>query len=542
VSNLGNQDDWAVVPSRGAIGNARLRAELVELAQLGLDAVDATGCVIAYGDRLEQGLVQAPLAPPPWADLEAAILKLKPAHSALSAGNKFAILRIEAADFVSNQKNAALFANRFKLLAAMATDDSAWTAVGLLLDFRRDGTALEAQLKLLSRLAMAIVARAVHVASRDFWRERAMSTAAGAASAKQTTSAIETDRRWVEQALRKVTRLEPRRRLEGFGETAAELGRCDAWIIALIDNNVLTVERYFGLQAVPPLDHGSALAESFRRQSVIVRESPGQRTKIYREDRLFADAGFAAYLCAPLQTGAIALAARKTIDWAARNRIEAFVNALAPTAKAWALEAELVRQRGLIRNLTLRLLSAGDLERARISRDLHDDHAQLLSAARIALSARRGDATKLLEELEKRLRTRLLALRPPALGRHSLEQAIAFELRRLEAAGIGARFVAPEGVAPLARPIEQVCYQIVREAVSNIIRHAGAGQVEVGLERTGKCAKLTISDDGRGVGKNQGGAGLRGLAERVELLGGRCSLESRPGLTRLVAEIPEFGQ
>jgi len=60
VSNLGNQDDWAVVPSRGAIGDARLRAELLELAQLGLDAVDATSCVIAYGDRLDKALVQAP--------------------------------------------------------------------------------------------------------------------------------------------------------------------------------------------------------------------------------------------------------------------------------------------------------------------------------------------------------------------------------------------------------------------------------------------------------------------------------------------------
>ena len=541
MSNLGNQDDWAVVLSRGAIGDARLRAELLELAQLGLDAVDAASCVIAYGDRLDKALVQAPLTPPAWADLESAISRLKP-HSQSNGGDKLVILRIDAADFVSNQKNAALFANRFRLLTAIATDESVWTVVGLLLDLRRDGTALESQLKLLSRLALGTVARAVHVASRDFWRERAMSMAAGAASAKQTSSAIETDRRWVEQALQKVSKLEPRRRLEGFGEIAAELGRCDAWIIALMEHNVLTVQRHFGLRDVPPLDHGSALAESFRRRCVIVRESPGQRARIYREDRLFAEAGFASYLCAPLHTGAIVLASRKSIDRAARNRIEAFVNAIAPIAKVWTLEAELVRQRGLIRNLTLRLLSAGDIERARISRDLHDDHAQLLSAARIALTARRKEAAKLLEELENRLRARLMALRPPALGRHSLEEAIAFELGRLEAAGIKTRFVAQEGVASLARPLQQACYQIAREAVSNIIRHAGAGQVEVGLERTGKCARLTISDDGRGVGDNGNGAGLRGLAERVELLGGRCSLESRPGLTRLVAEIPEIGQ
>ena len=542
MSNLSNRNDWGVAAPSDAIYDSRLRAELFELAQLGLDATDAACCVIAYGNGVEQILVQAPTPSPPWADLEGAILRLKAMPCAPGAGDKFLITRIDAADFLSNHKNAALFANRFKLLTALACDDSTWTAVGLLLDFSHDGILSEAQLKLLSRHTAAIIGRADHAALRDFWRERATTTAACAASAKQTTSAIESDRRSVEDAVRKVTRLAPGRRLDGFGEAAAELGRCDAWILARIDNNVLTVERFFGLPSVPPLDHGGALAESFRRQSVIVRESPGLRGRIYREDRLFADAGFASYICAPLPTGAIALAARKPIDAAARNRIEAFVQAIAPIAKSWALEAEIARQRGLIRNLTLRLLSAGDLERARISRDLHDDHAQLLSAARIALSARRADATRLLEDLEKRLRKRLLALRPPALGRRSLEQAIAFELRRLEAAGIGTRLIVPEGVASLARPIEQVCYQIVREAVSNIIRHAGAEHVEVGIERTGRCAKLTISDDGRGVGKNQNGTGLRGLAERVELLGGRCSLESKRGLTRLVAEIPELAQ
>jgi len=540
VSNLSNHGDWSLVPSQGAIVDSRLPTALVELAQLGLDAADAAGCVIAYGDGLEQGMVQAPLAPPPWVDLEGVIFRMKPASLASNGGNDFSIIRIEATDFVSNQKHAPIYASRFKLLVGRATEDSTWTAVGVLLDVRRDETALTAQLKLLSRLATAVVTRAAHVASRDFWRERAAAMAADTASARQRLSTIEGAQRRVEQALQKVLRLEPRRRLDGIAETAAELAGCDAWIIALANNNTLAVDRYFGLPTVPTLDHGSVLAECFRRQTVIVRESPAKRARVYREDGMFAEAGFAAYLCAPLYRGAIALAARKSIDLRARSRIEAFVNALAPTAKAWALEDESANQRGLIRNLTLRLISAGDLERARISRDLHDDHAQLLSAARIALSSRRSEATKLLAKLEKRLRSRLMELRPAALGRRSLEQAIEFELRRLEAAGIDARFVSPKRNPSLARPVEQVCYHIVREAVSNIIRHAGAGQVEIGLERTGRSAKLTISDNGRGVGKKRGGAGLHGLAERVEFLGGRCSLESKPGRTRLIADIPEI--
>jgi len=527
-----------------AVGDARLRAELGEVAQLGLDSTAATACVIAYGDRNDEGLVQAPASPPSWVDLEALILKLKSAHAVSSGNGRFATLSVNAAEAASNQTGAAAIAGRFRMVAAAAaTEESVWTIVGLLLDLRRKEEELQAQLAILTRLALATATRGVQAASRDFWRERASATAAGAAAARAAASRIEDDRRRVEQALLKAMRLAPRRRLSGFGEIAATLGPFEAWIVALVDGGALKVARCFGLESAPPLDRASAVAESFDRQKVIARSVDRERAKIFCEDRLFADRGLSSYLCVPFEAGAIAFGARAPIDSAIRGRIEAFVAGIAPAIKAWSLEAELVRQRGLVRNLALRLISAGELERARISRDLHDDHAQLLSAARIALSSRRAEATKILKDLEGRLRSRLLDLRPALLGRHSLREAIALELRRLDAAGVETRFVAHKGVASLARPIQQVCYQIAREAVSNILRHAGAKRVEVGLVRANHYARLAISDDGCGfIPKKGSGSGLRGLAERVELMGGRCRLESRRGRTTLVAEIPEIGR
>ncbi|HTY56607.1 MAG TPA: hypothetical protein VMB26_15475, partial [Candidatus Binataceae bacterium] len=225
MSNHGKLRAWSLAPAQGADKEPRLRTELSELVQLGLNATGALSCVVAYSDGREEGAVQAPATPPPWANLAGAISRLKSAHV---APGQFSILRLDAADFIARQKNTSAFANRFKLLAAIATEDSSWTAVGLLLDPERHDDTAEAPLKLLSRLVSAVVTRAAHVASRDFWRDRATATAADAAAARQATSAIETDRRWIEQALKKVNGLKPDRWLEGLGQAAAELSQCEA--------------------------------------------------------------------------------------------------------------------------------------------------------------------------------------------------------------------------------------------------------------------------------------------------------------------------
>ncbi|HYR78404.1 MAG TPA: ATP-binding protein, partial [Candidatus Dormibacteraeota bacterium] len=82
----------------------------------------------------------------------------------------------------------------------------------------------------------------------------------------------------------------------------------------------------------------------------------------------------------------------------------------------------------------------------------------------------------------------------------------------------------------------------VREALSNAIRHARATSVEVRLERTAVAARISVIDDGRGiesVGSGEG-TGLSGVRERLELMGGSLTVQSRAGRTTIMAEIPEL--
>jgi signal transduction histidine kinase len=103
----------------------------------------------------------------------------------------------------------------------------------------------------------------------------------------------------------------------------------------------------------------------------------------------------------------------------------------------------------------------------------------------------------------------------------------------------------------LPKSVQQLCYQVSREALSNVIRHSGASRVEISISKGRKFVRLSILDDGSGIvhprsaGKNisrndAGGMGLNGLRERLRLMGGKLKIDSRPGATRITAEIPQL--
>ena len=204
-------------------------------------------------------------------------------------------------------------------------------------------------------------------------------------------------------------------------------------------------------------------------------------------------------------------------------------------------------QRALMQSLALRLFGAIDAERARIARDLHDDQAQLMTAARIALEVPRPKARRILREIEQTLRTRLRDLRPATIGRATLKAGLEGERQRLIDAGLEARLLRVAGAHALSRPLQNVCWQVAREAVSNIIRHARAKHVELSLERAGNFVRLKVVDDGRGAHRSRRrtenvgmglGMGLSGLAERVALIGGTLQVGSQASGTCVTAEIP----
>src|SRR4029077_12132182 len=102
-------------------------------------------------------------------------------------------------------------------------------------------------------------------------------------------------------------------------------------------------------------------------------------------------------------------------------------------------------------------------------RGVPDDHqAQLLVAARIAIVAGPNEARVVFKHLEDALRLRVRELRPATLGRSTLENALRYELHRLADSGIRGRLIHAKRMNALTRPVQQLCYQLVREAHSNV--------------------------------------------------------------------------
>lgn len=183
-------------------------------------------------------------------------------------------------------------------------------------------------------------------------------------------------------------------------------------------------------------------------------------------------------------------------------------------------------------------------ERERIGRDLHDllGHTLSLVALKSELAgklverdpaaARRelGEVSRVAREALTQVRSAVTGIRAAGLG---AELASARLL--LEADAVELQYA----LAPVTLPpeIETVLALTVREAITNIQRHARARHAEVTLSSTPREVKLCIADDGRG-GAIAPGNGLSGMRERIEALGGRLRIESSSAGTRLEACIP----
>ncbi|UWZ81971.1 sensor histidine kinase [Occallatibacter riparius] len=182
-------------------------------------------------------------------------------------------------------------------------------------------------------------------------------------------------------------------------------------------------------------------------------------------------------------------------------------------------------------------------ERERIARDLHDvlGHTLSLVVLKSELAGKLLDhnperAGKEIHEVEQIARTALAEVREAIRGYRA--EGLAAELDRaratLDAAGVTLDCASS---APKMLPAQEtVLSLIVREAVTNIVRHAHASHCHISLEQRGRQIVLGIEDDGRG-GIRQEGNGLRGMRERVESIEGRFHILSENG-TRLVIEVP----
>jgi two-component system sensor histidine kinase DesK len=213
--------------------------------------------------------------------------------------------------------------------------------------------------------------------------------------------------------------------------------------------------------------------------------------------------------------------------------------ALQGTRHLLSLNSELVEARDeLARNAVAE-------ERLRFARDLHDllGHSLSLIALKSELAGRLAERDPLrareeMADVEEVARRALAEVRDAVSGYRqvSFAQAVVEARSALSAAGVSLR--GPSGAPSLPGRIDAVLGWVVREATTNVLRHSSAGTVTVELTVDRRHAELTVADDGVGTAAPMG-AGLSGLCERLEALGGR--LEAGPAGTRgfrLRADVP----
>jgi signal transduction histidine kinase len=261
---------------------------------------------------------------------------------------------------------------------------------------------------------------------------------------------------------------------------------------------------------------------------------------------------------------------QRSVDLAASNRqlkIEIFQRKSAEESLRTSerhygqlLEQSLQMQEQL-RLLSRQLLSSQEEERKKISRDLHDVIAQTLSSINVRLAALKKDAIINTRGLEASIaRTQELVrqavdvvhqfareLRPTVLDDLGLIPALHTFMKAFrEQTGIRVALSAAAAVEKVNGDKRTVLYRVAQEALTNVARHARASHAEVKIQQLDGAICMTVKDNGKGFQKERvlhakeiKRLGLLGMRERLEMVGGKFTIESLPGKgTTIQAQIP----
>jgi signal transduction histidine kinase len=209
-----------------------------------------------------------------------------------------------------------------------------------------------------------------------------------------------------------------------------------------------------------------------------------------------------------------------------------------------------------LRRLSRRLVQTQEVERRALSRELHDEVGQMMTALGMELghleTLRNGnleafrrrieDAKRLNADTMRAIRDLAMGLRPSMLDDLGIEAALQWQGREFSRhTGVPAT-VRVDGSLDNLNDQQRTCiYRIVQEALTNCARHAKAKRVLVSLRADDRGVALVVQDDGIGfnAAAARGGLGLLGMQERVQELEGRLSIQSEPkGGTTIKAELP----
>ena len=216
-----------------------------------------------------------------------------------------------------------------------------------------------------------------------------------------------------------------------------------------------------------------------------------------------------------------------------------------------------------LRELSSKVLHAQEEERKRISRELHDEVGQALTAISVNLQLLKQKAAKignkdldttvaetqsLLEQTMHNVHRFSYELRPAMLDDLGLVIALRWYIRAFaKRTSIKLNFRADSVVEQLAGEPKTVIYRVVQESLTNVYKYADATRVAVIVKKSDDTIRLTVRDNGKGFrpdqldlsSKDKSGMGLMGMQERLRLVNGQFSVESEPGKgTAIRATIP----
>ncbi len=231
-----------------------------------------------------------------------------------------------------------------------------------------------------------------------------------------------------------------------------------------------------------------------------------------------------------------------------KNAVEADLRA--SLSERIQAEKNLVAYQQRLRSLASELSLAEERERRRIATGLHDDACQNLVLSKMRLQglcepvppAGAGEIAGVCDTLDRTIesvRGLIFDLSTPTLYKFGLEAALKELLEdKLEAQhGLDCAFHADGTGKPLAEDVRILLFQSVRELLINVIKHAQAHAVTVDVARVDDSIKITIADDGVGFdvadvlthASRSRGFGLFNIEERLDFIGGRLDIDSRPG-------------
>ena len=221
---------------------------------------------------------------------------------------------------------------------------------------------------------------------------------------------------------------------------------------------------------------------------------------------------------------------------------------------------ELARSQHSLQQLSARLVDAQETERRTISRELHDEVGQALGALLVDIGrlsttlsnshpevkAQLDNLKSVAERTFQSVRNMALLLRPSMLDDLGLAAALEWQGREVSRRSQIEVAVESENVSEDLPDEYKICiYRLVQEALTNAVRHSGAGNAKVVVDkvmvdRTAKSIVVRVTDDGRGFDPGRSrGMGILGMEERVKRLGGALRVESQPGKGATVtAELP----